>query len=410
MPTCAPSARTSSASPNPRHAMLTISLTHLPHARKERFWDNGLRVVSRSGLNPTESTLLALLPTLEPRPRPLFLGGRTGALALAARLRGWGAGGLTLHTFDAHTESVLRRNLAENNAAVEDASVPNACAVSTTLDLAALDCDTVFWQLSKGDGTAERDLFVLEQLVCGPERAGRRLLIAAEAPNPTFVERFRKACAHVTLRREGAVTLLTGVVAKPIPADKLPNHRATFEVSLKGHAPIELVTWPGCFCHRRADMGGLALAEVVAEQVAFDPGDRVMDLGCGCGMVGLLLATAFPDKNLRVDYQDSNASARDSTLENLRLHPHRARFLFSADGLGDPNAYSLVLANPPYFGDWRIAEFFIQTAARLLKRGGLIAFVAKREAKPLEFLQANGLNPLGSFPRRGYTVLLAEKQ
>ena len=390
--------------------MLTISLTHLPHARKERFWDNGLRVVSRSGLNPTESTLLALLPTLEPRPRPLFLGGRTGALALAARLRGWGAGGLTLHTFDAHTEAILRRNLAENNAAVEDASVPNACAVSTTLDLAALDCDTVFWQLSKGDGTAERDLFVLEQLVCGPERAGRRLLIAAEAPNPTFIERFRKACAHVTLRREGAVTLLTGVVAKPIPADKLPNHRATFEVSLKGHAPIELVTWPGCFCHRRADMGGLALAEVVAEQVAFDPGDRVMDLGCGCGMVGLLLATAFPDKDLRVDYQDSNASARDSTLENLRLHPHRARFLFSADGLGDPNAYSLVLANPPYFGDWRIAEFFIQTAARLLKRGGLIAFVAKREAKPLEFLQANGLNPLGSFPRRGYTVLLAEKQ
>ena len=157
-------------------------------------------------------------------------------------------------------------------------------------------------------------------------------------------------------------------------------------------------------------MGGLALAEVVAEQVAFDPGDRVMDLGCGCGMVGLLLATAFPDKDLRVDYQDSNASARDSTLESLRLHPHRARFLFSADGLGDPASYSLVLANPPYFGDWRIAEFFIQTAARLLKRGGLIAFVAKREAKPLEFLQANGLNPLGSFPRRGYTVLLAEKQ
>ena len=117
-----------------------------------------------------------------------------------------------------------------------------------------------------------------------------------------------------------------------------------------------------------------------------------------------------PEKGLRVDYQDSDASARDSVADNLRRHPHAARVLFSAEGQGEAGAYNLLLANPPYFGDWRIAEFFIQTAARLLKRGGLIAFVAKREAKPLEFLQANGLNPLGSFPRRGYTVLLAEKQ
>lgn len=390
--------------------MLTISLTHLPHARKELFWDKGLRVVSRSGLNPTEAALLALLPTLAHAARPLFLGGRTGALALAARLRGWGAEGFTLHTFDAHTEAVLRRNLADNNATVADgAPAPGAFALSTALDLATLACDAAFWQLTKGDGTAERDLFALEGLLSGPGAAGRRLFFAAETPNATFVERFRKACDRVLLRREGAVTLLTGVVARPLPADKRPNHRATFEVSLKGHAPLTLVTWPGCFCHRRADNGGLALAEVVAEQVAFDPGDRVMDLGCGCGMVGLLLAAAFPEKDLRVDYQDSNASARDSAQENLRLHPHRARFLFSADGLGDPGAYALVLANPPYFGDWRIAEFFIQTAARLLRRGGLLAFVAKRESKPLELIEANGLKPLGVFPRRGYAVLLAEK-
>ncbi len=390
--------------------MLTISLTRHPHARKELFWERGLRVVSRSGLNPTEAALLALLPTLPPADRPLFLGGRTGALALAARLRGWGGGGLTLHTFDAHAEATLRRNLAENGATLAENAAPNAFAVSTTLDIRALDCDDIaFWQLSKGDGTAERDLFVLEQLLCDPTPPRRRLIVAADALNPTFLARFRKACDKITLRREGPVTLLMGTVARPLPSGALPNHRAEFTVSLKGHAPITLTTWPGCFCHRRADMGGLALAEVVAEQVAFDPGDRVMDLGCGCGMVGILLATAFPEKRLRVDYQDSDASARDSVDENLRLHPHEARVLFSAEGLGDAGAYDLLLANPPYFGDWRIAEAFVRTAARLLRRDGLIAFVCKRPSKPQELLEANGFALLNVFPRRGYSVLLAAR-
>ena len=376
--------------------MLTISLTRHPHARKELFWDRTLRVVSRSGLNPTEAALLALLPTLPPANQPLFLGGRTGALALAARLRGWGGGGLTVHTFDAHTEGILRRNLAANDATVAESAAPDVFAVSTTLDVAALDCDVAFWQMTKGDGTAERRATARPSATSscwsnwcatwGPRGAG-----LSSPPTPSTPPSWSAS-------------------AKPATASPSAASRATFEVSLKGHAPIALTTWPGCFCHRRADMGGLALAEVVAEQVAFDPGDRVMDLGCGCGMVGILLATAFPEKGLRVDYQDSDASARDSVEDNLRRHPHAARVLFSAEGQGEAGAYDLLLANPPYFGDWRIAEFFIQTAARLLKAGGLIAFVTKRPAKPQELLEANGFALLNTFPRRGYAVLLAARR
>ncbi|MBQ9693210.1 MAG: methyltransferase, partial [Kiritimatiellae bacterium] len=83
---------------------------------------------------------------------------------------------------------------------------------------------------------------------------------------------------------------------------------------------------------------------------------------------------------------------------------------FSADGVGAAATYDLFLANPPYFGDWRIAEFFIKTAARLLKRGGILAFVSKRESKPLEMMQEQGFDTLGSFSRRGYTVLLMTRR
>lgn len=392
--------------------MLTLSLTRHPHARKELLLGKTLRVVSRSGLNPTERALIELLPELGPAPlhNPLFLGGRTGALAMAAWLRGQTQGRLTLHTLDAHTASTLTRNLAENNAPQWTEGTSAGFAVETGLDLAAYASPgaTAFWQMTRSDGTAELHLWLLEQLIT--EGAFAQIVIAAEELNPTFLERFRKACPKLKLRKTKELTLLVGSVSKPLPADKRPDHRASFAVSLKGYNPITLETLPGCFCHRRADMGGLALTEVVAELVAFDPGDRVMDLGCGCGMDGLLLATAFPDKHLRIDYQDSSAPARDSTLANLRAHPHASHFLFSADGEGDPNAYDLLLANPPYFGDWRIAEFFIQTAHRLLKRGGLIAFVSKRAAKPTELLQAAHFTLLSATPRRGYTILLAQKK
>lgn len=396
--------------------MLTLSLTRHPHARKELLLGRTLRVVSRSGLNPTERTLIEELGTLPAGTRfasPLFLGGRTGALAMAVWLRGLADGTLTLLTWDAHTRDVLRRNLRDNSAPAEG---PVAFAVETETDPARFAAaDTVFWQMTRGDETAEADLAVLEALCAEGAPLGRTFRICADELNPTFLERFRKACSKVSLRRlgdrkSGFLTLLTGRLTAPIPADRRPDHAADFEVSLRGCAPIRLTTLPGCFCHRRADMGGLALTEIVAEQVEFAEGDRIMDMGCGCGMDGILLAAAFPGKNLRVTYQDSDARAIASLRRNLTRHPHRAEVIFSADGEGDAGTYDLFLANPPYFGDWRIAGAFIAAAARLLRPGGIIAFVCKRPAKPAELLGEAGFEILNSFPRRGYTVLLAGKE
>jgi 16S rRNA (guanine1207-N2)-methyltransferase len=264
--------------------------------------------------------------------------------------------------------------------------------------------------MTRGDGTAERDLETLEQLLTATEATPRKFFIAADELNETFLKRFRKHCDSVTVRRQGTVTLVQGSLVKPITPEERADRMATFEVSLKGHDPITLATLPGCFCHRRADMGGLALTEVVAEHVAFDKGDRIMDMGCGCGMDGILLATAFPELRLKIDYQDSNRCAYDSAVENLKRYPHDSRLIFSADGEGKGTSYDLFLANPPYFGDWRIAEFFIETAAKLLKKGGLLAFVSKREGKPLELMQKAGFDLLGTFTRRGYVVILMTRR
>ena len=392
--------------------MLTLSLTRHLHARKELLLGKKLRVVSRSGLNPTEAALVERLPALKAPPggfrSPLFLGGRTGALAMALWLtRGQDlAGEMALHTFDAHALATMRRNLAENR-------VPETLARAVSVrDCTALAraSGLVFWQMTLRDSTAERDLETLEQILAPLDAGPRHIVIAADAPNETFLRRFRKQCAHVSVVREGALTLISGQVEQPIPPEEQTQHAANFPVSLPGHAPIELTTFPGCFCHRRADMGGLALTETVAAQIVFDAGDRVLDLGCGCGMDGILLATAFPEKRLRIDYQDSNVCAVAAAEANIARHPHDARVVHSAEGEGEAASYDLVLANPPYFGDWRIAEFFIETAARLLKAKGVLAFVSKREAKPVELMQAHGLEVLNTFSRRGYSIVLAARR
>ncbi len=396
--------------------MLTITLTQHLHARKELLLDRTVRVVSRSGLNPTEHHLIEQLKTLPVGTQfqaPLFIGGRTGALAMVVWLRGMASGSAQLVTWDAHTVKTLERNLDENHAPAAGALT---FSVTSELDLANFsESDAVFWQITRGDATAEEHLAALEGLCSEGCAPGRRFFIAADEVNPTFLERFKKMCAKVSYKKagdkkHGEIYLLTGTLAHPIPTAKRPNHAATFEASLKGHDPITLTSLPGCFCHRRADMGGLALTEVVAEQVAFDTGDRIMDMGCGCGMDGILLATAFADKQLNVTYQDSSAAAIESLRINLTRYPHAAEAIYSADGLGEDNAYDLFLANPPYFGDWRIAECFIATAKRVLKRGGLLAFVAKSIAKPTELIEAGGFEVLNAFPRRGYTVLLAGKK
>lgn len=396
--------------------MLTVNLTHHPHARKELLLDRSLRVVSRSGLNPTERTLIEELGTLPEGTAfasPLFLGGRTGALAMAVWLKGLATGTLTLLTWDAHTRGILRRNLEDNRAPTEG---PLAFAVETETDPSRFTAaDAVFWQMTKGDETAETQLALLEALCTEGVPVGRAFRICADELNPTFLERFRKVCTKVSLRqvgdkKTGILRLLSGRLASPIPAERRPNHAADFEVSLRGHDPITLTTLPGCFCHRRADMGGLALTETVAEQIALSEGDRIMDMGCGCGMDGILLATAFPEKRLRLTYQDSDARAIASLRRNLARYPHNAEVTFSAEGEGEAGTYDLFLANPPYFGDWRIAEAFIAAAARLLKCGGLIAFVCKRPVRPTELLGAAGFEILNSFPRRGYTVILAGKE
>lgn len=136
---------------------------------------------------------------------------------------------------------------------------------------------------------------------------------------------------------------------------------------------IRVVSRPGVFSHRRIDPGARQLLETA--EVATS--ERVLDLGCGCGTVGLACGLRAP--GVQVVAVDSHARAIASTRQGAELNGiDNLRTIWNADGhfpVSEP--FDLVLANPPYFGDFAVAEHFLSVALRVLRPGGAALFVTK---------------------------------
>lgn len=187
------------------------------------------------------------------------------------------------------------------------------------------------------------------------------------------------------------------------------RHEIIFQVSRGGEKPepmpsLRFVSRPGVFCFGRFDEGARALVETML----INPGDRVLDVGCGCGTNGIHAAlesgpageVVFVDSNLRALTLDE-LNARVNGITNSRC-------VASSRIEVEPGDFDVVLANPPYFAHHTIAALFIQRGHALLRRGGRFYLVTRQpnEVGPLieaEFGEASGIQ------HRGYTVFLARK-
>lgn len=139
---------------------------------------------------------------------------------------------------------------------------------------------------------------------------------------------------------------------------------------------IYLTTRPGVFSHRQLDNG----ARQLLDAVDVFPDARLIDIGCGSGSVSLGLA--MRDSSAKVHAVDSNSraiwcvkhGANRNKLSNLTTE-------LNADGdYSQPGTFDMALANPPYFGDFQIAEKMIQAAHRSLRDAGRLVLVTKQPA------------------------------
>jgi 16S rRNA (guanine1207-N2)-methyltransferase len=181
------------------------------------------------------------------------------------------------------------------------------------------------------------------------------------------------------------------------------RHEITFQVRQAGGPSLRFLSRPGTFSYGRFDDGARALVETMV----VNPGDRVLDLGCGCGTNGVHAGlrssptgwTAFVDSNLRA-LTLAEFNARASGLERFEVVAS-AR----AQGLAD-RTFDVALANPPYFAQLSIAQFFVERSRPLLKPGGRL-YLVTRQPDQVGPMTAAHFGPVQVVQKRGYTILCA---
>lgn len=151
-------------------------------------------------------------------------------------------------------------------------------------------------------------------------------------------------------------------------------HELAVEV---GGERLPLLSLPGVFSYNRLDDGTRLLLEAMPDV----RGMRVLDAGCGYGVIGVVAARRGA---AAVDMVDASLPAVAAARANVRLHRLEQASALASDALQAviERRYDLVLTNPPFHAgkavDYDVAHVFIEQARRVLGADGRLVLVANR--------------------------------
>ncbi len=359
---------------------------------------------SRRGLRTPERLLVEALPAAAPG---RFLAGldTEGSVALAARALWGSVPEVVWFHLDAYiarkVEGVLARNDARD---VTVANAPDLPGVSVPgepspsprppFDLAALPFPV------NGEALFGREIIEEAHAALAP---GGRLLAATDNARGDWL---RKVLKEVFGGKFGPIiqekTGICFVATRTREKAAVRGHGHVVRLEAAGRT-LELETRPGVFGHASLDAGTRALVERLDAR----EGERVLDLGCGYGPLGLAAAlrareVVLVDSNARA----TSLAARNATRNGLA----NASVLLRADLEDLAGAFDLAVANPPYFSNFRIARSFVERAAQVLRRGGRLALVAKAAQEHAAIVgEVLGVEPRVEVARGGYGIVTAVK-
>ncbi len=302
------------------------------------------------------------------------------------------AAGATCYQLDLHQAERLREALAERQLSAAVVTLPDLW------DMPA-DFQSAVYLPARG-GERELKIDMVEQAFHILRPHGGFVVWSSYEADPFFPTLFKKIFGRVHTQQTGADTTIWSHRDGDRPRRR---HEITFQARIAGGPSCRFLSRPGTFSYGRYDNGARALAEVMH----VEPGDRVVDIGCGCGTNGIFAwQQAQPDG--QITFVDSNLRAIALADHNARCNGLTAFEVIATSSVVGPKegSFDVALANPPYFAGGMIARLFIERARALLKPEGRLYLVTKQPTESAEFLEET-FGAIEAFMTRGYMVLSA---
>lgn len=135
-----------------------------------------------------------------------------------------------------------------------------------------------------------------------------------------------------------------------------------------------LISDNGVFSKEKFDYGTRVLLESIGID---DLSGRVLDLGCGIGVVGIILGTL--NKNIYIDMVDINKRALSLAKENLLLYKLDNN-IFESNIYGNVTGkYDTIITNPPIRAGKGIVKEFLLGSYDFLEDHGTLYFVMRKD-------------------------------
>ncbi len=182
----------------------------------------------------------------------------------------------------------------------------------------------------------------------------------------------------------------------------------TFAATLRNRSFKFVSTW-GLFSPKGIDEG----TGLLVDQLEINPGDNCLDLGCGYGPLGLVLATLAPDGQTHL--VDKDFVAIDYSNRNIELNKLTNAKAYLSNGFDQVDSelkFDVIVSNIPAKIGGELLSIFLADAYARLNPGGRLYVVTISGLK--DYMKRHLSEVFGNYDKlkqsRTYTAALAVKR
>ena len=148
-----------------------------------------------------------------------------------------------------------------------------------------------------------------------------------------------------------------------------------YEVDILGHK-YTLYGTSGTFSKEHLDDGSKYLLETI---IQMNLGNRILDMGCGTGPIGLILAASDP--NIHVTMADINSRALDLAKDNAKSLGVTSQVdIVNSDVYHNVNStFTSIISNPPIRAGKKVTYAIYDGAPSHLEKDGSLYIVVRRQ-------------------------------